>query len=77
VGDQLVNRVSDLYHCGGGLAVDRKALGDALKPYFTGEVTPPAKLRIFVSGCPALCAGGSAMDIVIVGQWGAPPKIRE
>jgi sulfite reductase beta subunit len=54
-----------------------KALGDALKPYFTGEITLPAKLRIFVSGCPAMCAGGSAMDIVIVGQWGAPPKIRE
>ena len=54
-----------------------KALGDAFKPYFTGEVTLPAKLRVFVSGCPAMCAGGSAMDIVIVGQWGAPPKIRE
>jgi sulfite reductase beta subunit len=54
-----------------------KAIGDVLKPYFTGEITLPAKLRVFVSGCPALCAGGSAMDIVIVGQWGAPPKIRE
>ncbi|CCC81094.1 dissimilatory-type sulfite reductase subunit beta [Thermoproteus tenax] len=54
-----------------------KALGDALKPYFTGEVPLPAKLRVFVSGCPAMCAGGTAMDIVIVGQWGAPPKIRE
>ncbi|MFB6470568.1 MAG: dissimilatory-type sulfite reductase subunit beta [Vulcanisaeta sp. AZ3] len=54
-----------------------KALGDALKPYFTGEEKLPAKLRIFVSGCPAMCAGGTAMDIAIVGQWGAPPKIRE
>jgi len=54
-----------------------KALGDALKPYFTGEIPLPAKLRIFVSGCPAMCAGGTAIDIAIVGQWGAPPKIRE
>ena len=54
-----------------------KALGDALKPYFTGEIPLPAKLRIFVSGCPAMCAGGTAMDIAIVGQWGAPPRIRE
>jgi sulfite reductase beta subunit len=54
-----------------------KALGDALKPYFTGEVPLPAKLRIFISGCPAGCAGGTAIDIAIVGMWGAPPKIRE
>jgi len=54
-----------------------KALGDALKPYFTGEIPLPAKLRIFVSGCPAMCADGTAIDIAIVGQWGAPPEIRE
>jgi sulfite reductase beta subunit len=54
-----------------------KALGDALKPYFTGEVPLPAKLRIFISGCPSGCAGGTAIDIAIVGMWGAPPKIRE
>ncbi|MEM1788224.1 MAG: dissimilatory-type sulfite reductase subunit beta [Pyrobaculum sp.] len=53
-----------------------KALGDALAPYYS-EAKLPAKLRIFVSGCPALCAGGTAIDIAIVGQWGAPPKIRE
>jgi sulfite reductase beta subunit len=54
-----------------------KALGDALKPYFTGEVPLPAKLRIFISGCPSGCAGGTAIDIAIVGMWGAAPKIRE
>ncbi len=54
-----------------------KALGDALKPYFTGEIPLPAKLRIFISGCPSGCAGGTATDIAIVGMWGAPPKIRE
>jgi len=53
-----------------------KALGDALAPYFK-EQSLPAKLRIFVSGCPAMCAGGTAIDIAIVGQWGAPPRIRE
>ncbi len=53
-----------------------KALGDALAPYFS-EGGLPAKLRVFVSGCPALCAGGTAIDIAIVGQWGAPPRIRE
>ncbi|MFN7105403.1 MAG: dissimilatory-type sulfite reductase subunit beta [Pyrobaculum sp.] len=53
-----------------------KAIGDALAPYFS-EGGLPAKLRMFVSGCPALCAGGTAIDIAIVGQWGAPPKIRE
>ncbi|ABL87352.1 dissimilatory sulfite reductase beta subunit [Pyrobaculum islandicum DSM 4184] len=54
-----------------------KALGDALKPYFTGEEKLPAKLRVFISGCPSGCAGGTAIDIAIVGMWGAPPKIRE
>ncbi len=54
-----------------------KALGDQLYEYFTGEKTLPAKLRIYVSGCPAMCAGGTGIDIAIVGQWGAPPKIRE
>jgi len=54
-----------------------KALGDALKPYFTGEIPLPAKLRIYVSGCPSACAGGIGIDIAIVGMWGAAPKIRE
>ncbi|MFN3804673.1 MAG: dissimilatory-type sulfite reductase subunit beta [Pyrobaculum sp.] len=53
-----------------------KAIGDALAPYFK-EGGLPAKLRLFVSGCPAMCAGGTAIDIAIVGQWGAAPKIRE
>ena len=53
-----------------------KALGDALASYFKEE-SLPAKLRILVSGCPAMCAGGTAIYIAIVDQWGAPPKIRE
>lgn len=54
-----------------------KAVGDALVPYFTGQEKLPAKLRIFISGCPSACAGGTAIDIAIVGMWGAAPKIRE
>jgi sulfite reductase beta subunit len=54
-----------------------KAIGDQLKPYFTGEIPLPAKLRVFVSGCPNACAGGTAMDISIIGVWGAAPIIRE
>jgi sulfite reductase beta subunit len=49
-----------------------KALYDALKPYFTGEITLPAKLRINVSGCPSTC-GGLTADINIVGHYGDAP----
>jgi sulfite reductase beta subunit len=49
-----------------------KALYDALKPYFTGEITLPAKLRINVSGCPSAC-GGFTADINIVGHYGDAP----
>jgi sulfite reductase beta subunit len=49
-----------------------KALYDALKPYFTGEITLPAKLRINVSGCPSTC-GGLTSDINLVGHYGDAP----
>jgi len=49
-----------------------KALYDALKPYFTGEIPLPAKLRINVSGCPRSC-GGFTNDINIVGHYGDAP----
>ncbi|AAL64306.1 sulfite reductase beta subunit [Pyrobaculum aerophilum str. IM2] len=49
-----------------------KVLYDHLKPYFTGEVKLPAKLRINVSGCPSSC-GGFTSDINIVGHYGDAP----
>ncbi|MFN3805455.1 MAG: dissimilatory-type sulfite reductase subunit beta, partial [Pyrobaculum sp.] len=49
-----------------------KVLYDRLKPYFTGEITLPAKLRINVSGCPSSC-GGFTTDINIVGHYGDAP----
>ncbi|ABO08876.1 dissimilatory-type sulfite reductase subunit beta [Pyrobaculum calidifontis] len=49
-----------------------KVLYDALKPYFTGEITLPAKLRINVSGCPSSC-GGFTADINLVGHYGDAP----
>ncbi len=49
-----------------------KVLYDHLKPYFTGEKTLPAKLRINVSGCPSGC-GGYVADIVLVGHYGDAP----
>jgi len=49
-----------------------KALYDRLKPYFTGEIPLPAKLRINVSGCPSSC-GGFTSDINIVGHYGDAP----
>jgi len=53
------------------------AVANALYPYFTGEKKLPAKLRLYVSGCPSACAGGTFADINIVGMWGAAPRIRE
>ncbi|MEM0111927.1 MAG: dissimilatory-type sulfite reductase subunit beta, partial [Candidatus Parvarchaeota archaeon] len=41
-----------------------KVIADALAPYFN-EKELPAKLRIFVSGCPCACAGGTAIDIAV------------
>jgi len=49
-----------------------KVLYDKLKPYFTGEIPLPAKLRINVSGCPSSC-GGFTSDINIVGHYGDAP----
>ncbi len=49
-----------------------KVLYDYLKPYFTGEITLPAKLRINVSGCPSAC-GGFTTDINLVGHYGDAP----
>jgi sulfite reductase beta subunit len=49
-----------------------KVLYDELKPYFTGEVELPAKLRINVAGCPSGC-GGLVEDIVISGHYGDAP----
>ena len=51
-----------------------KVLYDYLKPFFTGEEKLPAKLMIFVSGCPNVCGGTLAGDIVIVGHYGQAPR---
>ncbi len=51
-----------------------QVLYNHLKPYFTGEVELPAKLMIFVAGCPNICGGTLAGDIVIVGHYGQAPK---
>lgn len=49
-----------------------KVLYDELKPYFTGEATLPAKLRINVAGCASGC-GGLVADIVITGHYSDAP----
>ena len=49
-----------------------QVLYNKLKPYFTGEVSLPAKLRINVGGCPTSC-GGLVSDIVLTGHYGAAP----
>ncbi|KUO93731.1 MAG: sulfite reductase subunit beta [Caldivirga sp. JCHS_4] len=51
-----------------------QVLYNHLKPYFTGEIELPAKLMIFVAGCPNVCGGTLAGDIVIVGHYGQAPK---
>jgi dissimilatory sulfite reductase beta subunit (EC 1.8.99.1) len=51
-----------------------QVLYNYLKPYFTGEIELPAKLMIFVAGCPNICGGTLAGDIVIVGHYGQAPK---
>ena len=49
-----------------------KVLYDELKPYFTGEVGLPAKLKIHVAGCPSSC-GSLVADIVVSGHYGDAP----
>ncbi|MDG6988664.1 MAG: dissimilatory-type sulfite reductase subunit beta [Nitrososphaerota archaeon] len=50
-----------------------KVLYDRLTPYFTGEASLPAKLRINVGGCPTGC-GGLVADIVVIGHYGDAPS---
>lgn len=52
-----------------------KVLYDELVPYFTGEETLPARLKINVAGCPTAC-GGIESDIVVVGHYGAAPTFE-
>ncbi len=51
-----------------------QVLYNHLKPFFTSEEKLPAKLMIFVAGCPNICGGTLAGDIVIVGHYGQAPK---
>ncbi len=51
-----------------------QVLYNHLKPFFTGEEKLPAKLMIFVAGCPNICGGTLAGDIVIVGHYGQAPR---
>ncbi len=52
-----------------------KAIMDELLPYFTGEKTLPAKLRVALACCLNMCGAVHCSDIAILGVHRKPPMI--